>query len=981
MRMTTAGVFTLTLAFSSIPELVAAPPKPSQAVEPGIAFFEAKIRPVLVEQCYSCHSEQSKRGPKGGLRVDTREALLLGGDSGPAVVPKKVTASWLIKALHGDEVSEMPPNGKLPSAVIADFEKWVAMGAPDPRIADKPVARASGIDIAAGQTFWAYQPPRAHPAPVVTQADWPRSDVDRFILHALEAKQLQPSPDADRSTLIRRLTFDLHGLLPTPAEVAAFVADSATDDVALAKVVDRLLASPRFGERWGRHWLDVARYADSNGKDENLTFHEAYLYRDWVIQQFNVDTPYDRFVREQIAGDLLPARDDKQRDAQLTATGFLVIGPKVLADRDLEKRRADVIDEQIDTIGRAFLGQTLGCVRCHDHKFDPIPQSDYYALAGILGSTRTLDRYKLGNPIVAGWMLRPLGGEAGEKQLAVFREYEQQLKELTSQIKSAKAELTRVETATTMRQPGALVGFTVDNTQAKLIGNWKPSTYSSPFVGEGYVHDDKTDKGKKSATFTPKLPRDGEYEVLISFTAGSGRAHNVPVTIQHVNGEKQLILDQTRKPKIDGLFAPIGTFSFAAGTSGSATITTQGTTGYVIVDAVRFVPKGELANVPEAAMGVSEELQKKLAQAAKRVKALEAKQTQLKKSAPKPPQMVMASRDEDVIADAKIHVRGNPHQLGNTVPRGFLQVATADPMPTIPAGQSGRVQLAEWLGSRSNPLTAKVYVNRVWYHLFGEGLVRTVDEFTRQGERPTHPALLDTLAVEFMNHQWSTKQLIRKLVLSRVYRLATRSDATQRSADPENRLLSHAHRRRMEAEVIRDGILQIAGNINFQGGGPVVAHMPERAITNNSDGGVSTEKVTTRSVYLPIIRNELAPILEVFDFADPTTSTGQRDETTVPTQALFLMNNPFIIQQAQVAAHRLLAASSQDAERITLLYQLAYSRQPTSDELTTARGFLAEYQERLASVGSDKAPKNRVAAAWAALCQAVFGSTEFRFIE
>jgi hypothetical protein len=965
----------LALTFALTAALTAADPDAA-----GLAFFERKIRPVLVEKCYSCHSAQTKKGPKGGLRVDSREALRTGGDSGPAVVPGKRTESNLLKALRGDELSQMPPNGKLPDTVIADFERWVKMGAPDPRTASSVPTKPT-LNLDAGKRHWAYQPPVRSPAPTVKNANWPRSGVDRFLLARLEAKHLQPAPDADRRTLLRRLTIDLHGLLPTPAEIDAFVNDPASDDAALAKVVDRFLASPRFGERWGRHWLDLARYADSNGKDENLTFHEAYLYRNYVIDSLNKDKPFDQFVKEQLAGDLLPAPDQATRDEYLTATGFLVVGPKVLADRDPPKRRMDVVDEQIDTVGRAFLGQTLGCARCHDHKFDPVPQADYYALAGIFLNTHTLDGIKLGNAVVSGWMLRPLGGEEGEKRLAAKKEYDAKLKAVAGRVKKAKAALAAAQKQATARTPAALAGVTVDDTQAKLVGFWKASQYTKPYVGDGYVHDDKADKGQKSATFTPKLPKAGEYQVLVSYTPGGGRANNVPVTVAFDGGEKTITLDQTKAPKIGGQFTPLGKFRFRAGTAGSVTIRNAGTTGHVIVDAVRFVSADEWDKKPKAATGVSKEAKKRIANAEAALKKLQAEEAAIKKSAPPAPRLVMAVRDEEKIEDAKINIRGNPHQLGAPVPRGVLQVATRGARPVVSAGGSGRRELAEWVASADNPLTARVAANRVWLHLFGQGLVRTVDNFGTQGEPPSHPKLLDALALDFVQNGWSVKKLIREIVLSRAYRQRVTGSAALVKADPENRLFGHANRRRAEAEVIRDAILQVSGKLDPTPAGSMVAHLGDRAIDNNSRGGVDPDATPKRSVYLPVIRNDLPQIFEVFDFADPDVSTGKRDVTTVPTQALYLMNSPFANDQAQAAATRLLADAKDDASRLTLLFRRALGRVPTAAEKDRARAFLAEYRRAIDDLGTGQRPKNPELAAWQAVCLSVFGCTEFRFVE
>jgi hypothetical protein len=966
------------VALLTAPTLAAAENAPKATPRAaGLEFFEQKIRPVLVRECYSCHSAAARKD-KGGLKLDTRAGLLTGGDSGPAVVPGKPTESLLLKALRHDELA-MPPKGKLPDEVVADFERWVKMGAPDPRDGKAAAAKA-GIDVEAGRQFWSFRPLARVTPPSPAHTTWPRTDVDRFIAAALEAKGLTPGRDTDRRTLLRRLTIDLLGLPPTPQEMDAFLADPTPDDEAIARVVDRLLASPHFGERWGRHWLDVARYADSNGRDENLTFHEAWRYRDYVVRALNEDKPYDRFVREQIAGDLLPAAGRPQRDELLTATGFLVVGPKVLADRDLEKRKMDVVDEQIDTIGRTFLGMTLGCARCHDHKFDPIPTADYYALAGILSSTHTLDGFKLGNPIVSGWMLRPLGGPEAEKQLAARKEHEKKLKDLAAQIKKAKSDLTGAQDKAAMRSTAKLVGITVDDSQAKLVGMWKASTFSKPYVGEGYVHDDRAGKGEKSATFTPDLPVAGEYEVFVSYTGGKGRADNVPVTVQFDGGTKSVTLDQSKPAKLDGLFASVGKYRFAKGTAGSVTLGTAGTVGHVIVDAVRFVPQGALEKDVEMAMGVPEAVRKQLTDARTRVEKLEAEEKKLKAAAPPAPEMVLAVRDEEKVENCKICIRGNPHQFGAEVPRGVLSVASKNPRPKIAAGQSGRVELADWLASADNPLTARVMVNRVWMHLVGEGLVRTVDNFGIQGEKPTHPELLDWLAGRFVAGGWSVKKLVRLIATSRVYRLSCQADAALVKADPENRLLGRAFRRRVEAEVIRDTILAVSGDLDRSMGGSSVSTLGERAIDNESKGGLQTEVSQRRSVYLPVIRNDLPAIFEVFDFADPDTATGKRDATTVATQALFLMNNPFALTQAKVTAQRLVAAHADDTARLNDLYRRALGRTPSAAEAEAALGFLARCREAATSQ-KGTTPADADTAAWANVCLAVFGCTEFRFVE
>ncbi|MCH8829377.1 MAG: DUF1549 domain-containing protein, partial [Planctomycetes bacterium] len=554
-------------------------------------FFEKRIRPVLVKNCYECHSRTAKR-IRGGLLVDTRAGLRKGGESGPAVVPKNIKKSLLIGAIKHENF-EMPPKGRLPKNVVADFVKWVNDGAPDPREGKATPAKKNVINIEQGRKFWAFQPVKSPLPPQVKNAKWPRSAIDRFVLHRLEQRGLTPVIDADRRTLIRRLTFDLTGLPPSIAEIATFLADKS--ESAFERVVDRLLASPHFGEHWGRHWLDVARYADSNGGDINLTFRNAWRYRDYVIRSFNADKPFNRFIVEHLAGDLMDSATQNniesnaqrnRRADRLIATGFLVLGPKMLSERDKEKLRMDVIDEQIDTIGRTFLGLTLGCARCHDHKFDPISTREYYALAGIFRSTVTVQGIRMNNVNVSGWIERPLPVSAARKmELAA---YQTQLDRLSRKIATVNAKLGRSKTSTVVAA-AKLPGIVVDDVDAKLVGNWKKSVFQKRYVGAGYVHDEKKEKGKKSITFTPNLPTAGKYEVRIAYAGGNGRARKVPVEVQSADGMKTVYVDQFRQPRIGGLFHSLGTFRFAVGRNGFVRISNKGTSEFVIADAVQFL--------------------------------------------------------------------------------------------------------------------------------------------------------------------------------------------------------------------------------------------------------------------------------------------------------------------------------------------------------------------------------------------------------
>ncbi|MCA9081330.1 MAG: DUF1549 domain-containing protein [Planctomycetaceae bacterium] len=794
----------------------------------GTAFFEAKIRPVLVEHCYSCHSAEAE-AIKGGLSLDTRMGIQQGGESGPAVVPGKVAESLIVDALRYDTF-EMPPKQRLPQEVVDDFVKWIEMGAPDPREGAAPKVAQQSIDLDEARKFWAYQPPRRH---MVEKDDstWPTSELDWFIHQRRSAAGLEPSPPADRTTLIRRLSYDLTGLPPAPGEVAAFVADESED--AIEQLVDRLLASPQFGEHWGRHWLDLARYADSNGGDINLTYHNAWRYRNYVIDAFNNDKPFDQFIREQLAGDLLPAESDEQRAEQMIGSGYLVIGPKMLSERDKEKLRMDVVDEQLDSIGKTFLGLALGCARCHDHKFDPIPTADYYALAGILRSTVIVEGIRMGNVNVSGWAERPLPMDA--EQEAAHSAYETALATVEQELKQAKYELSKSRKEGGL-SPENLLGVVVDDTAATLNGFWKNSSLSPSFIGAGYIHDDKADKGQKSVTFTPDLPQTGEYEVRISYTANKGRDRAVPVTIRHAAGESVVNVDQEQKPELGGVFHVLGRFQFAAGTTGSVTISNAETTDHVIVDAAQFVPVELLKETPTAITKPTPDnaVATATAELETRVKELEGRHDELKKSAPAPTPMAMAAEDRLEIENCQICIRGEPHNLGPAVPRGFLQVTSPETARPDELQGSGRLELAHWVASRENPLTARVTVNRIWSRLFGAGIVRSVDNFGQLGERPTHPELLDTLAVDFMDEDWSVKRLIRKLVLSSTYQQSSQFDSTAKTVDPENRLHWRHNRRRLTAEELRDSLLTVAGELDRTPGESPVEGYGESAVANNS---------------------------------------------------------------------------------------------------------------------------------------------------
>ena len=936
-----------------------------------LEFFEKEVRPLLVKHCYECHSSKSDE-LKGGLALDSRTGWQEGGDSGPAIEPGNPDDSLFIQAVRY-ETYEMPPQGKLSAEEIAVFEKWVKLGAPDPREGEVARKSSSGLDLQAAREFWSFQLPEAHRPPAVKDTAWPQTEIDAFVLARLEEAGLKPSPDADKLTWLRRVTYDLTGLPPTPEDAKAFLADNSPQ--ARAKVVDRLLASEQFGVHWGRHWLDVARYADSNGSDFNATFFNAWRYRNYVIDAFNHDKPYDQFVREQIAGDLMPYSSDEQRAEQLIATTFVNIGPKMLSERDKEKLVMDVVDEQIDSLGKAFLGMTIGCARCHDHKFDPIPTADYYALAGIFKSTITLEGES--QQYVSAWKETPL--PIAPEHAEALAAHKQVVDQLKGQIAKAKQELKSAETRLAQLQSNSN-GVMVDDADAKKVGQWTESRYSPNFVGKGYIHDERSGKGEKSVTFTPKLSEAGKYEVRLAFAGGGGRDAAVPVRIRHAQGETVIKVDQSAVPPIDKLFKSLGTFEFEAGEAGSVTVSTEGTTGYVIADAVQFIPERKSAEVAKSDSPELKKTNKEVNSLRKELASLEAKLKDVEKNAPPPAPTAMATREAPKIEDCQICIRGEIKIRGPKVKRGFIQVMSNGPVEVENPDQSGRLELANWIARPDHPLTARVMVNRIWQHVFGEGLVGTVDNFGHLGELPSHPQLLDTLAVQFVESGWSVKSMVRQLVLSRTYLQSSQHNAKAMELDPDNRLLWRAHRKRLPAESLRDSLLAISGQLDLSSGDSPVQGLGYLAIgnSNQSSSGRKTD-IQRRSIFLPIIRNELPTFLTVFDFADPDVVTGRRAVTNVPAQALFLLNDPFVQQQAEATAERLLndvpqpegdkADAKATANRIESAYQLILCRDASDYEVSRAAAYID-------AVSAEQSPQE----AWRQFVQALFASTEFRML-
>ncbi len=755
----------------------------------GPDFFEKRVRPILANNCYPCHGPHAAEG-QAGLRLDSLEGMLRGGRSGPAIVPGQADRSLLIHAVNHDTSLQMPPKAKLPIAEVTALTRWVNSGAHWPNATPKAVPkprdeRRSSEFTEEERSHWAFRPMRDPPAP-----EGGDTVIDAFIQARLAGVGLEPAPQADKGTLLRRATMDLHGLPPTPAEVRDFVADESGD--AFVRVVDRLLSSPRYGERWGRHWLDVARYADSNGMDDNIVHGDAWRYRDYVIRAFNEDKPYDQFLREQIAGDVITSWGDDNRAEGLIATGFLMLGPKMVGEDDPVKQQLDFADEQLATTSRAFLGLSVDCARCHDHKFDPIRSYDYYALLGMFTSTKTVLTYRVTSKLNATALAGP---EADRKLSEIERRFD----------------------------------------------------YHSDFV-----------TNYNRAT-TPK---------------------------RVVNAQQEALEDA-----LDEYFE---------------------------------IPK---------AMAVS----------------------------------------EGEVEDLPVMIRGSHLTPGDLAPRQFPAILAGEDQSPISTHSSGRLELANWLTKADHPLTARVMVNRIWKWHFGQGIVRTTDNFGTLGDRPDHPELLDWLALRFVESGWSAKSMHRLMMLSDAYRQAAIRSRASSEIDPENRLLWRANRRRMEAEALRDSLLAVSDRLDTAMGGKT---MPHKNFTNLNAMAFSRDPVLyesqQRSVYLPVLRSALYEVFAAFDFASPSTSNGRRGATMVAPQALFMMNSDLVEEASDRFAERIQReAPSGNVEKIRLAHEIAYSRLPNSDEVADWSDFLDRYE----SVAGERAD------AWQGLCRVLLSSNEFLYLQ
>jgi hypothetical protein len=805
--------------FAATISVLAAESEISKDDSAAVDFFEKKIRPVLIDKCYECHSEQAKVDGKlkGGLLLDSRQAAQTGGDSGPSVVPKKLDESLIIEAIrYGEDSYQMPPAGKLPDAVIADFEKWISMGAPDPRDTPSSAAPRMEIDWNVARQHWSFQPPKRSSAPDVKEAEWIRKPVDAFVLARLEKANLNHAESAGRNALLRRACFDLTGLPPTIEQLDGFLNDESPD--AFAKLVDRLLDSPSYGERWARHWLDVARYSEDNTNmgPHNGPYPHAWRYRDWVVQALNDDVPYDEFIVRQLATDFLPETGPEDH----AALGFQGLAPSyhkevALAKLVLENRYADEWEDRVDAIGRGLLGLTLACARCHDHKYDPVTVEDYYSLASIFASCRQTTRPVISEDEIS--KTQPVRDKV--------KQIEEQIAAWDKQTKELPKEITKLEKL--LKEHSAATAAGVESTDKKPAPeDFDPDKAQQRIVeAKGLIEKAKLETPKAKAEIV-KLKKTPGFEVPVANALTEEQ-----VRVEEITKEKMKIVYYENKPR-----------------------------------------------------------------------------------------------------DLNIFIRGDAGRLGKPVQRGFLQILSPEKNEPYSNG-SGRLELARAVTSRDNPLTARVIVNRVWMHHFGTGLVDSPSNFGLTGSKPSHPKLLDDLAVRFMDNGWSLKWLHREIMLSSTYQQSSvpmpGAADKLKSVDPDNRLLSHFNRRRLSAEGFRDSILAVSGQLDTTAGGP--------------SGDADKADFKRRTLYASVSRHKLSDTLQTFDFPDPAIHCAKRSDTTTPLQQMFVLNSPFMREQATALADRVSKNSEQTVEqKAHVAHRLLFARDASATELTIAREFLPE---------------------------------------
>jgi hypothetical protein len=887
----------------------------------AVDFFETKVRPRLSESCYRCHGPEKQNS---GLRLDSREGVLAGGSGeGPAVVPGKVDESPLIAAIrHEHDTLKMPPKEKLPEEAIQDLTRWVEMGAPWP-------TSAEGKATEPWRNHWAFQPVRAVPSPPVAHAEPVANPIDAFILARLEPLGVGLAPAADRPTLIRRVTIDLTGLPPTREEVDAFTNDPSPD--AFAKVVDRLLASPRYGERWGRHWLDLARYADTKGYvfQEERRYPYSYTYRDYVVKAFNEDKPYDRFLVEQVAADLLPEGEEPGR---LAALGFLTVGRRFLNNND------DIIDDRIDVVTRGLMGLTVQCARCHDHKFDPVPSEDYYSLYGVFASSVEPPDLPLIGESEAGAAADDYLKQRQARQKEADKYAEDRMAEIAADLKARLADYLAAATA---------IGYQADRTKlddAARAAKVRPE--SLRWLIERWDEKFGPLCDRHPSVLGPWKALQGKGTDALAEQAQGLRDSAGPAVAEAVLcGPIESPTDLARR--YGELLSRAETRWLDAGPP-SPGMTAQ----HEEVLAALRDPESPWAVAADAPM-------RRLFNRAEREKhqGLQRKVAELDVTHPGAPPRAMVLNDKPTPYDPHVFLRGNPGRQGKAVPRQFLKLLAGEDRKPFPKG-SGRLELARAIASPENPLTSRVIVNRVWLEHFGSALVNTPSDFGTRSDPPSNPELLDYLTRYLVESGWSLKALHRLVLLSNTYQQSSDHRPELDRRDPDNRLLGRANRRRLDYEASRDAILFVAGRLDERLGG-------------RSTPLYQAPFSTRRTLYGFIDRQQLDPVARTFDFAVPDATSPKRFSTTVPQQALFVMNAPFVAEQARAIVDRPEVARADDADaRIETLHRLVLGRGATPKEIDRARCFLDD----------GTAPDDRLSP-WAAYAQVLLLTNEFMFVD
>lgn len=893
-----------------------------------VEYFEKQVRPLLVQHCQECHGAKMQ---EAGLRLDNRLGFQKGTDSGAIVIAGNIDGSRLIQVLnHSPNDVQMPPKGKLPDDQIAVLRKWVEMGSPWPD-------DAAGVNTAtdASKNHWAFQAIKAAYVPSPNLGE--RSAVDALIIEALKAKGLQLSPAADKYTFIRRVTLDLWGIPPTIDEVQEFESDTSPD--ATDRLIDRLLASPLYGQRWARHWLDVARYADSKGYvfTAEPRYPYSYTYRDYVVDAFNADLPFDQFVTEQLAADAFV----EGQDPRLAALGFLTVGRRYLNNNQ------DIIDDRIDVVTRGLLGMTVGCARCHDHKFDPIPTEDYYSLYGVFASSKEPDEL----PIIGSPKEASAYAEF-EKELAkrekVVADYESEaLGKVMDELRSRAGDCLIVVARENQNWSKVPAVFADKNEPRKqLVDRWKRYLEQNA-KGEHRVLGPWQQLSKFNADEFP-----GQVNQLVErWKSADGAADaarfNAMIRQAIINAPPQTLPELAKV--YGGVFNDVQTKwqTLRKESANAKSLPDEA------AEELRIVLYGEgspcVVTMDDSRRLVGRDVRDKVTE-------LKRKVDNLKVTSPGAPPRAMVMRDGQP-QNSPVLIRGNPGRPGKQVPRQFLQVVAGPERKPFTKG-SGRLELAQAIVDPKNPLTSRVIVNRVWQHHFGTGLVPTPSDFGTRGLPPSNPELLDWLSLKLMQSGWSLKQMHRVILTSNVYRQSATENAMARGVDPENRLLWRMPRLRIDFEEMRDSMLAVAGRLDLSIGG-----RPFEDIMN--------PKNTRRTIYAFVNRNDLPGVFRAFDFADVDSSAPERPSTTVPQQALFAMNSPFVQEQARRVAAESHAGASDDSGRLSLLYRRVLSREPSSEERELALRYLSEAQT---TVSEKQTP-------WDRLAQTLLLTNEFWFAD